>query len=65
MIADGKLREESRRKEFEVAKIVLKVVTKHTCICYQQICNRWPDLKLSGRFQTHPCQHTYMYTHFL
>ena len=30
------------------------------CKCYRLICNRWPDLKPSGRFQSCPCQRMYM-----
>ena len=36
----------------------------NTCIiyyvCYRPICNHWPDLNQSGRFQSRPCQRMYM-----
>ena len=32
------------------------------CLCYQPICNRWPNLKPSGRFHNCPSQHAYVCT---
>ena len=45
-----------------------RFVSKHTpmiTVCYQPICNSWPDLKPSGQFQNCPSQCTYMYAHLL